>query len=370
MGGAFIGVADDATAIFSNPAGLAFLNETALTFEYRFTSLNAHTDEIEGRFNTQFDQAAEELNTSFLALNIRFRGFYFGLFQYDYIDVSQDRSFQSRSLNDGIESVELRQVLLDLEGTTQGVGVARRFGKYKFGLTLNHFSFTGKSNYERAGFSIPVFQNVFYHSEMDDKDTAWGYSIGLHREHGTKFSWGLVWRDNPRLDLVESVVEETDTLLIDPSVDVPFVVPDVLGAGIRYRVKPTLSLLLDWQRIFYSQIIENGFNIVENIGTDQKENYDVNDTHEVHMGFEWLLPGDNSVWAFRGGYYSNPRHAVTYQGDDLATRDRFAGTGLINQDHYTLGFGWVFRNRFELDIAANYWQVGHEITASFIWRKK
>ncbi len=194
MGGAFIGVADDATAIFSNPAGLAFLNETAVTFEYRFTSLDAHTDEIVGRFNTQFDQVAEELNTSFLAFNARYRGFYYGLFQYDYIDVSQDRSFQSRSLNNGTESVELRQVLLNLKGTTQGIGVARRFGKYKFGLTLNRFSLKGKSNYERAGFSIPVFQNAFYHSEMDDKDTAWGYSIGLHREHGTKFSWGLVWR--------------------------------------------------------------------------------------------------------------------------------------------------------------------------------
>ena len=38
MGGAFIGAADDATAAFSNPAGLAFFGTVQLTFEGRGTT--------------------------------------------------------------------------------------------------------------------------------------------------------------------------------------------------------------------------------------------------------------------------------------------------------------------------------------------
>ncbi|MDJ0838193.1 MAG: hypothetical protein QNK37_16880 [Acidobacteriota bacterium] len=373
MGGAFIGVADDATSSFSNPAGLAFLAETALTFEYRVRNLDASTGEIDGRFiTTTFDQAAQSLNGSFLSLNLTYRGFYFGLFQYDFLDESQARTFQSRSLSNGIETIELRDILLDLTGTTRGIGVARRFGRFKVGATVNHLSMDGRTNYELVSFQRPVFQETVYESSIDDRDTAWGYSLGLHHEYGTKFSWGVVWRDNPRFNLISNVLQRVNGQpdIIDEQLEVPFIVPDVFGLGLRYRPRPTVSLMVDLQNIFYSQIISDDFVIIEGLGEDTREDYNIDDTTELHMGFEWLIPGNRNVYAIRGGYYRNPLHAVTYSGDDEATRDRFAGIGLTDEDHFTFGLGWVYRNRIELDISANLWENGSEYTTSFIWRKK
>ena len=60
----------------------------------------------------------------------------------------------------------------------------------------------------------------------------------------------------------------------------------------------------------------------------------------------------------------------SYSGEDAATRDRFSKTGLDDEDHLTFGLGWVYRNRFEIDLAADRWENGNEINLSFIWRKK
>ena len=375
MGGAFIGVADDATSSFSNPAGLAFLNETAVTLEYRRRELEARTGDIVGRFNTRFSQAATTLDeVAFFSINFRLKNWYFGVFQYDYLNESQDRNFQSRSLAGAEQRREIRAIQLDLEGVTQGIGLARRLGNVKLGLTVNNFNLRGLTSHSRfsivtSGLQEP--QTGLFTSSIDDDDQAWGYSLGFLHEPGTRFSWGVVWRDNPKLRLQEDILEEVNEqpVTID-KVNVPFVVPDVVGLGTRYKLRPGFQLLLDWQKIFYSQIIEDGFVIVESPNGDTKEAYNIEDSDNFHFGVEWLLGRGENVWALRAGYWRNPVHAVTYDGDDLSILDRFAGTGLTDEDHYTLGVGWVFRNRFEVDISANYWEVGTEVTTSFIWRKK
>ena len=375
MGGAFIGVADDATSSFSNPAGLAFLNETAVTLEYRRRHLDERTGDIEGKFNTRFGQEETTLDgVAFFSVNFRLKNWYFGVFQYDYLNEFQVRNFVSRSLTVTTQQREVRNIMLDLEGVTRGVGIARRLGNVKLGMTVNNFNLKGLTDYRRfsivtSGLDEPLTRS--YTSTIDDQDQAWGYSLGFLHEPGTRFSWGVVWRNNPKLrlqeDILEEVNEQPDTI---DQVNVPFVVPDVFGLGMRYKFRPDFQVLLDWQNIFYSQIIADGFTIVESADSDSPENYDIQDSSNFHFGLEWLRGQGENVWAVRAGYWRNPLHAVTFKGTDTAIEDRFAGTGLTDENHYTFGVGWVFRNRFEIDISANYWEAGNEITASFIWRKK
>jgi len=375
MGGAFIGVADDATSSFSNPAGLAFLTETAVTLEYRRRDIEARTGDIEGNFNTQFEQFSTSLDgVAFFSVNFRIKAWYFGVFQYDYLNERQGRIFQSRSLADGVQRREVREIMLDLKGVTRGVGIARRLGNIKLGFTINNFNLRGLTDYSRFGIvtsGLDEPQTGLFTSAIDDQDQAWGYNLGFLHEPGTRFSWGAVWRDNPRLRLQEDVLEEVNEQPVTiVEVTVPFVVPDVFGLGMRYKLRPGFHALLDWQRIFYSQIIKDGFVIVESAGSETKDNYEIKDSDDFHFGLELLLGQSENVWAVRAGYWRNPLHAVTYKGQDAATQDRFAGTGLTDENQYTLGVGWVFRNRLEIDISANYWDVGSEVTTSFIWRKK
>lgn len=374
MGGTFIGTADDATASYANPAGLAFLSETALTLEWRQRHVEGLRGESSGLFNTLYDQAPVDLNSiNFFSFNFRWRGWYFGLFQFDYLDEEQERIFQSRSMGTFEQRTESRNVALDLEGRTRGFGVARRFGNFKLGFSANYLELTGKTSYRRESFILNDEGTTFnlFTSQIDDSDQAWGYNLGIHHNASKRFSWGAVWRHNPKFSLDEDVLESVNgqPLFVD-LVPVPFSVPDVLGVGILYRAKPELRLSLDWQRVFYSEIIDKGFVIVESIATERKENYSIEDADEIHLGIEWLIPRDSSVWALRAGYFNNPQHPVTYRGEDLIIGARFDGAGSRDQNHFTLGVGWVLLNKVEVDVAANFWEQGREYTVSFIWRKK
>jgi len=374
MGGTFIGTADDATASYANPAGLAFLSETALTLEWRQRHLEALRGESTGPFNTLYDQAPVDLNSvNFFSFNFRWRGWYFGLFQFDYLDEKQERTFQSRSLANGEQRIESRNVALDLEGRTRGFGVARRFGNFKLGFSANYLELSGETSYRRESFILNnqgTTSNLFT-SQIDDSDKAWGYNLGIHHQASKRLSWGAVWRHNPKFSLDEDVAESVNgqPLFVDV-VPVPFSVPDVLGVGGLFKARPDLRVSIDWQRVFYSEIVDKGFVIVESIATEKKENYTISDAEEIHLGLEWLIPKDSSVWALRMGYFNNPQHPVTYQGPDPIIAARFDGVGSRDQNHFTLGVGWVLLNKFEVDVAANFWEQGSEYTVSFIWRKK
>ncbi len=374
MGGAFIGLADDATSSFTNPAGLAYLMETAVTLDWRNQHINGSTGNISGFFNTSFDVDPRSLDqAAFFSFNTNYHGWYFGLFRHQFANERQTRHFGSRSLSGGVERTEQREIQLDLEGINYGLGVGRRFGDFKLGLAINHLVFEASSSYKRTTFtrSTPL-QAVAYTSGIDNTDREWGYTLGVLHEIGTRFSWGAVLRANPTFNLKEDILEEVNgqPVFVSDDTDVPFVVPDVLGAGLRYKPRPDMSLLFDFQRVFYSQIYRKGFVIVESVTENDHSLYNIDDTDEFHAGFEWLIPTWSTVWVARAGYYHNPLHALTYQGSDPATIDRFSQIGLTNENHYTFGGGWVYRNTFEIDISANFWENGREIAASFIWRKK
>lgn len=373
MGSAFIGAADDAAASYANPAGLAFLAEPAITLEYGYSELDEQSGELQGAFNTQYQRNGRSFdNLRFFSFNANAGGWYFGLFRYEYLNERQNRKFASRSLSDGVDRVEERTVDLDLSGETQGIGVARRFGNFKLGVTLNRLSLEGKTSYERETVVIsrePLFSR--YQSDIDDDDWGLGYSIGLHHETDRDFSWGVVWRDNPSLSLAENVTEaSTGRPDFFETFEVPFVVPDVLGAGVQYKIRPDLRVVLDWQRVFYSSILEDGFLIVESLADDNKENYAIDDVDEFHFGVEWLIPVRNGVWALRGGYFRDPLHTVRYVGEDEVIRARFSEVGQDDENHLTLGLGWVLHNRVEIDLALDLWESGSEVALSFIWRKK
>ncbi len=375
LGGAFIGTADDAAASYANPAGLAFLAEPAITLEYRLTQRDGREALFPGGGNTSFTQEAvdfEQLN--FFSANYRFGSWYFGAFQYRYLQDQQNRDFISSQFDGRSQVGEQRFISLDLSGELRGVGVARRFRDFKLGLTVNWFELVGKTSYRRDGFiqtSGQPTETFFFQSKIDDQDHAFGYNLGLLHEVRSDFTWGVVYRSNPKLFLQEEVSETRNGVpFLEDQISVPFAVPDVFGVGIQYRVLPTARLMLDWQRIFYSQIIGDDFVVVESIEEEQASNYVVDDIDQFHIGFEYLIAADNSVWALRGGYFRNPRHTIDYRGDDARISERFSVTGLGDEDHTTLGFGWVWNNRFEVDLAADLWSNGREYTLSFIWRKK
>ncbi|MCB1049624.1 MAG: hypothetical protein H6510_04395 [Acidobacteria bacterium] len=373
MGGAFIGLADDATSSFANPAGLAFLRDAAISLEYRDRTIDTRTGSISGPTNFAFEQLQQEIQEiSFLSFNARWHEWYFGVFYYRFLNERQQRDFVSRTLIDGIETVSAINVDLGLTGTNQGIGIARRVRNFKFGLSINQATLDVATSFTKEQVQIhPEFLEKFTTSRIDERDHQLAYTLGLQHGPSEWFSWGLVARINPNFNLLEHVedVSSGQTIRV-ADFDIPFVVPDVYGAGIRVKPRNDLSVLLDWQYVRYQQIIKNGFTIVESPESDRSAFYTVDDIQEFHLGAEWLIPQGNHVWAVRGGYYRNPTHFVEYIGQDPVQSALFSRRESPDENHVTMGLGWGFKNQFNLDLSANFWGGGQEFTASIIWRKK
>lgn len=371
MGGAFIGLADDASASFANPAGLAFLRETSLQMEFRSRFLHRLAGALSGPTHFAYEQEERQFqNLSFLSVNTRFREWYLALFHYRFMDESQERQFVSRTLSGNLETISVLDVQLRLQGASQGIGLARRHREFKFGLSVAYARLEAGTAFTREQVQIrPEFGERFSHSHLDEADRRLAWTAGMLHAWKEWLSWGAVVRIHPTFHMRGHVedVENGQTVRI-AEFDIPFVVPDVYGFGTRWRPHNQLSLLLDWQYLTYSEIVAEGIVIVESPETDRAEYYTMKDIQEIHLGGEWLIPHAAHVYALRAGFYRNPPHVVQYIGADPVQAALFSRERSRGENHLTFGGGWAFQNRINLDFSANLWSAGREFSLSLIWR--
>lgn len=373
MGSTFIALADDASATYANPAGLAFLRDPAITIEYSYTTKKEITGVVSGNINFGYTQEPViDRDLSFFSLNYRFKEWYLALFGHNFLEEKQARSFTARSLSNGLEEIATLNVALGLNGKTYGVGLARRIGSWKAGMTigLSNLAIDSRSQKQKL-IILPQFSSETFTTEIHGRKQALTWSAGLLWHASDQWSMGMVYRENPSFALHESIAAVTAGQPISSSTeDVNFVVPDTHGAGISYKPCPGLHFLLDWQHIQYTQIIEDGFTIVENIGIDQKAYYTTDDVDELHFGVEYLKPLNHAVLAFRTGYYRNPNHFIQYEGADSIQQSLFSRKRGDEESHITIGIGWSRKNQIEVDLAVDFWGDDLTVLASLLWRKK
>ncbi len=373
MGSTFIALADDASATYANPAGLAFLRDPAITIEYSYTTKKEITGVVSGNINFGYTQEPViDRDLSFFSLNYRFKEWYLALFGHNFLEEKQARSFTARSLSNGLEEIATLNVALGLNGKTYGFGLARRIGSWKAGMTigLSNLAIDSRSQQQKL-IILPQFSSETFTTEIHGREQALTWSAGLLWHASDQWSMGMVYRENPSFALHESIAAVTAGQPISSSTeDVNFVVPDTHGAGISYKPCPGLHFLLDWQHIQYTQIIEDGFTIVENIGIDQKAYYTTDDVDELHFGVEYLKPLNHAVLAFRTGYYRNPNHFIQYEGADSIQQSLFSRKRGDEESHITIGIGWSRKNQIEVDLAVDFWGDDLTVLASLLWRKK
>ena len=175
------------------------------------------------------------------------------------------------------------------------------------------------------------------------------------------FSLGVVYKKGSRYEFeTDFVVDATDGVetadvqrIVQP---IPLRVPDVYGAGVTFRPNESWTVLSDVVRVRYGQA-ENGpgfLNLYQQLGQGGREALE--DETEFHAGAEYTWAG-SSDWLFaaRAGVYTDPDH------DGLAGVDS-------EQTHYTVGGGFVVKNRLQLDVAGNFAKLVKEGLVSLVVR--
>jgi long-subunit fatty acid transport protein len=142
-------------------------------------------------------------------------------------------------------------------------------------------------------------------------------------------------------------------------------VPDTVGLGLAYRIAGALTLALDLDYVFYSDLLED-LQFEPGSGLNPAD-FDMDDTLEAHFGLEYVLPVNDVPVALRAGYFYRPDHSLQYTGPDASLRQRLQDRG--DDEHiFSAGFGLVILQNLQVDLAASYGDYITEGTLSAVYR--
>ena len=384
MGGAFVGVADDATAVVANPAGLVILQRPELSGEVKFSrfinTINAFSNTpAEGASNTlhsrDFDDSV--VTPSFFSFVYPTERLVVAAFVRELINYESTFETEGIFFNDpagGVVRLLPVRSQLEIRALNFGLGAAVNLQKESpllpnIGASLE-FSFGRiRSRLERFGTQgatgPPDFSNPISTETVDGTDLGIGFNVGALWHPLKDLGVGIVYRRGPRYDTQQTinVVGGSSTVL-----DFGFKVPDVSAAGVSYRFFERLTVAFEASYIQYSQLVKNfQVPLADSVATK----YKVDDAIELHLGAEYIFFVKDIPLAARAGFYTNPDHKIRYTGgqhDASEAAERLLYAGGKDRYHGTAGLGIVPLPGFQIDFAGNYSKDIREFSVSTVFR--
>ena len=379
LGGAFVALADDATATFANPAGLVQLVRPEVSIELRrrqystpFTTggraIGAPTgigiDTVDGIRTADSDETASGV----AYLSFVYPGTRWSLAVYRH----QLADFVVRTELDGlfgdlpagvVGRYEDQRAVTELNIVGTGLsGAFRVSDQLSLGLGVTYFSTRVES--DAAVYGLDRYPDTFFeaNSFLPERLYAassftadagdWGVNLGFLWKIAEMWRVGGVYRQGPRVEY-ELITragpfnELPEGTVLGAVTDRSIGFPDVWGLGVAYRSSDdSLTVGFEWDLVEYSVIMET----LDSPLVDASQAA-LDDASELHLGFEYVFLATRPLIALRGGLWHDPDHRFRYQGDDAFARALYQkGEDVL---HLTAGAGIAF-GRFQLDLGADF----------------
>jgi long-chain fatty acid transport protein len=360
-GGAFIAVADDATAVSFNPAGLAQLLTPEISFTGQTYSRSLQLDgyatkSLSGNPTTQDNSNIKDHHTSpsFASFTVPWkRGGLNTAFQVSYqrildFDLAEDTSYTVRPT--GAAAQHVQQNLnqsggVDLYSVALGAELSPRI---------------------LVGASINVWQGSWMFSSVSDQMVGGVSDFASNLSQSNNFrglnaNLGVIWRSEYlnlgavwRTPFTATYTFENYLTQPDPATNLITTThgvrtayqvkwPETIGWGLGVHPIPTLLLTADWSYTPWSNANfvpqgtaydnRNFFDLVVNSRTPNVTTF--------HSGTEWVAyVGDSVVVPLRAGWFKEPQPIMGAKPTDQQRVDY----------GWTAGFGLKL-NRFTVDVA-------------------
>jgi long-chain fatty acid transport protein len=378
MGGAFLALADDATAAFTNPAGLVQLASPEISLEVRQT--NYDTQFVEnGSFATNpfstnglgyGSSDTDVRNISFLSWVIPMENWSLALYRHEFLNF--ETSFASLGPEASDANLLIRPFAAGIEVDTMvnGLSGAVKVGeKLSLGVSLNHYEFEINSATVRVATQS---QTQFVTAQFGD-DGAFGFNLGARYQFNDQWQFGAVYRRAPEFRYQAARTNANGTVAFVK--DSMFDAPDVLGVGATWRPLEAVTLSLDVNKVNYSDLTNGGVDsnfVLDDSGIRPSLNpLEVDDGIEVRLGGEYTFTNFKNPFSLRAGVWHDPEHTIRFQGAPGNTTDEIANAVLFSvgddELHYSGGFGWAFE-KFQLDAAADFSDLVDTYSVSGVWR--
>jgi long-chain fatty acid transport protein len=368
LAGAFTAMADDATAAYTNPAGLRELSRKEVSFEGRVRAfstpftLRGHafgdpsgigTDVVTGLVD---GTSKETIGTpSFFSFVYPTSKWAVAGYRHELAHFKSSITTEGAYVGTGASATRLlpAQGSLDLKVVDYGVSASYNISdKAAVGAGVVIFDFSSNSLTSRfsvpgaTGFSAPSYSasDLANTQAQTGSDHGIGFNVGVTAKPSPKVQLAAVFRRGAAFDLrVTNTTASGSTLVDQPG---KFHVPDVFSAGLVVHASPQLRVAVDYSRVQYSQLTGDFVDLFALSGSNPRD-YRINDGNELHLGAEYLVPGTSVPVALRGGVWYDPAHSLVYTGSlqplQALFRDRED-----SQLHYAFGAGFGVR-RFELN---------------------
>ena len=368
MGGAFIGLADDATAAYANPAGLTILTEPEISAEFKHGNYTNRVPQITGTD----DFTDSNHSVSFLSLAHPTEKANITVYRHHLVNIKTEF--------DIFEEIDHRdEIEVDLDVITLGLGVGFKVTEaFSMGFSIGFAQLEFYSQVDRFDLSGTDPQPSEF-EYVNDEDSSELYTLAFLWNLTGKLSIGAVWRYGPEFNTDKERWNQFDA---DPGPGTEYEfalgwklgntlkIPDVYGLGISYRFLPNLTTALDINYVEYSDLLRN-FRF-EPGGLNDADDFEIDDTFEIHIGVEYVMNLGNVPFAVRGGYFFRPDHSVRFVGpvtspDDQELKDRLDRKD--DDEHiFSAGFGTVLFDILQVDVAGSYSEFITEGTLSVVYR--
>lgn len=301
MGYAFTGIADDATAISWNAAGLTQLYTMEASVVGRFSFGTLGTDysfaDIEVDRSSKFQINFASFVVPFKAGDYNVVG---GVALRRLYDFTEKQTFKASTDFEEAEFVD--EYTGGINAITPAVGIQFN-DMISVGAGINIL--TGSLEYEGTS-----------PSGFDPEPWSVDYS-------GTSFDLGVLVKPNQQLSLGANFNLPYTLTWEEEGYETEMNVPLFFSIGLGYRASEKLLLAADYSsRPWSSAELEEG-------GETYELSDMVEDANSLHFGLEYLAESGENILPLRFGFYTQPTPATDYNDDQVTLNGITAGAGLI-----------------------------------------
>jgi long-subunit fatty acid transport protein len=408
MGGAFIAVADDATAASWNPAGLINLEKPEFSVVYSYfnrsqTYRSASHPEMAGSSN---EMDAHDINFASLAVPFKLfdRNMIVTLNYQQLYDMNKNVVFTYNFDPGNIDGLTGRYQFTQ-QGSIGAVSPAfavQLLPELYFGATVNIWdgiggtsSWQNKSSFSGTGvLLIPQFSLVQPYSSEFTETQKFSFSglnanLGLLYTLNGKYSFGFVYKTPFDASVRKETSTTTNSIVSESTENLIYSMPASYGFGLAYRHSDRLTFSLDLYRTEWSEFA------ITSRETGEKRNPISNqpigkgrprDTTQIRLGTEYLFIGNKTVIPLRAGLFYDPEPGMRKtraQGAgsasddstwDAVTNNYFGfsvGSGIsIDSWAFDVSYQYRFGNRVSSDITIQNTSMNttqHTILTSLIY---
>jgi long-chain fatty acid transport protein len=372
MGRSFIGIADDASAAVTNPAGLMSLTRPQVYAEFKTTRLKV--DRLAAANSLTTLQPTANTTTvnalSFLSVSAPINSkLAVGFSVHRFLDYHETFSLATRLVPNDPANQAFFPVTgqADFTGTAFGGSVAYQVTEgLRIGLTVAGNRLGADSEATRNDFRADLTASniIVNQTSIHDTQNAVSATIGALYKVNEMVSLGFSYEKSPHFNTTENLQrnpgfsttpQSNQTLVATPGFpkDVQMNVPDHFGFGAAIRPNSKLLIAADAVRTNYASLSETT-TIVFSTDTAKPTDYVTPDVTEFHVGAEYnVFDLSGNPLFVRAGVFTNPDHLVTYKGappipTEVAKYNLLPRT---DETRGTIGVGFVVGPRAQIDAA-------------------